>query len=89
MVVLTTGGLQLEAALRDVVHPDTQFSNKIYVPKYVCLKITILKLIYTSCRWDDHMALLEEIEHTSPDAHAGIKKKIWDKVRCEEQNGWF
>ncbi|KAI0719011.1 hypothetical protein C8Q72DRAFT_891055 [Fomitopsis betulina] len=62
----------LEAALRDVVHPDTQFSNKIYAPKY-----------------DDHMALLEEIEHTSPDAHAGIKKKIWDKVSAKltaEQN---
>ncbi|KAI0714250.1 hypothetical protein C8Q72DRAFT_799158 [Fomitopsis betulina] len=35
------------------------------------------------------MALLEEIEHTSPDAHAGIKKKIWDKVSAKltaEQN---
>ncbi|KAI0727398.1 hypothetical protein C8Q72DRAFT_886582 [Fomitopsis betulina] len=62
----------LEAALRDVVHPDMQFLNKIYALK-----------------WDDHMALLEEIEHTSPDAHTGIKKKIWDKVSAKltaEQN---
>ncbi|KAI0720853.1 hypothetical protein C8Q72DRAFT_798352 [Fomitopsis betulina] len=62
----------LEAALRDVVHPDMQFSNKI-----------------CALKWDDHMALLEKIEHTSPDAHAGIKKKIWDKVSAKlttEQN---
>ncbi|EPS92875.1 hypothetical protein FOMPIDRAFT_1056478 [Fomitopsis schrenkii] len=62
----------LEAALRDFVQPDMQFSNKVYAPK-----------------WDDHMALLEEIERAKPDVFAGIKRRIWEKVSsrlAEEDN---
>lgn len=28
------------------------------------------------------MALLEEIERAKPDVFAGIKRRIWEKVRC-------